>query len=276
MRSKLGIDGDVIAIDGKTICSTVKSKVCRKLHIMTAMLTTNSVTLAQLATDEKSNEIPKMRELLELVDIEGKIITADAMGCQKETAEQIIKQNGDYFFGLKGNQHQIFTDVEQFFETFKNDKSLFDIAETKEKSRDRFEIRRCFVFKDIEWLEESKKWKSLNTVCAIQRIVKKDGKTSDETLYYIGSIKADAERILQIAREHWQIETMHYFLDVIFNEDECRVQNENEHKSLNAFRKLAIALHKAFKTKSNHKKSIARTMLSCLLNDTKLFDVIAL
>jgi len=276
MRDKLGIKGDIIAVDGKTICSTVVSSVCRKLHILTAMLTANGVTLAQLATDEKSNEIPKMRELLALIDIEGKIITSDAMGCQRETAKQIIEQKGDYCLGLKGNQQQLHDDVELYFETFQNDPTLFDVAVTKEKSRDRFEIRRCYVFNDISWLEGREKWEGLKTVLAIRRTVTKDGKKTTETLFYISSLEAGAERFLQIVRDHWQIEAMHNILDVTFNEDKCRVQNENAHKTLNAFRKLAIALHKGFKERANHKKSLAKTMFSCLLNDDRLLEIVKL
>jgi len=276
MRDKLGFSGDIIAIDGKTICSTTTSSLVRKLHILTAMLTANGVTLAQLSTDEKSNEIPKMLELLEIIDVEGKVVTSDAMGCQKKTVAKIIAKKGDYCIGLKGNQKQIHTDVKLYFETFRADKTLFEISETSEKSRNRFEIRRCYLFRDIEWLEEKSKWAGLKTVFAIERITATKAKKSTEILFYISSLEYPPEKFLRIVREHWQIEVLHWLLDVDFGEDKNRLRNENGLKSLNALCKFAIALHKNQKLKLSSKESLKGLMFSCLLNDSALFELLRL
>jgi predicted transposase YbfD/YdcC len=274
MCDKLGRNGDIIAIDGKTICSTTTSDVVRELHILTALMTDNGVSLAQLATDDKSNEIPKMRELLALIDIEGKIITSDAMGCQKETCKQIIEQKGEYCIGLKGNQHQLHDDVKIYFETFRKDKSLFEIAQTSEKSRDRYEKRKCFLFKDIEWSEENGKWAGLKSILAIERQTTKKDVKSSETLFYISSLETTPENFLRIVREHWQIETLHWLLDVDFNEDKNRLRNENGLKSLNALYKFSISMHKSWKNQTKSKDSLKNQMFSCLLSDWKLLEIL--
>lgn len=143
MREMFGVQGDIIAIDGKTICSTAKMKSHKeKIHIMTAYMTENGVSLGQLAVSEKTNEIPCMIELLDLLDVKDKVITADAMHCQKNTTAAIRDIQCDYVLGVKKNQPSLYNDIELMMKDLitsndKSDKEKFETAYTVEKNRTR-------------------------------------------------------------------------------------------------------------------------------------------
>jgi len=280
MREMLGIVDDIIAVDGKTICSTKRSAHKKTLHILTAMAAGNGVTLGQLCVDEKTNEIPCMIELLAMIDIKGKIVTADAMHAQKKTVEAIIEKGGDYCIGLKGNQETFYEDIKLYFDDVLTSKALSDketytTAYTSEKSRDRYEKRICYLLNDISWLDCIDEWAGIKSVFAIRREVTRNGVKTDETSYYFSSLETTPARFLEIVRAHWQIEVMHWMLDVVFDEDECRFMSENAQKSLNSLRKFALALHKNFKEKTDSKKAISQNMFACLLNYDLLIQILA-
>lgn len=282
MKEILGVSGEIIAIDGKTICSTeTMSSYKKSLHILTAYITENGVTIGQLAVEEKSNEIPCMRELLELIDIKNKVVTADALHCQKDTVEKIVSKGGDYVIGLKGNQKLLHDDVKLYMDDcitskFADDKKLYEVAQTSEKNRDRYEVRTCYLLKDISWLSGKDEWHGLNSVFAINRKTKKGEKKSEETNYYISSLSVAPERFLEIVREHWKIESLHWQLDMAFSEDDCRVLSVNGQKTLNVFRKLALSLHKNYTATLPKKKSMCGNMFRCLLDDEVLLKVVSL
>lgn len=278
MLELLGSEGEIVAIDGKTICSTAKKNSAReKLHILSAYVTKNGVTLGQLAVNEKTNEIPVMRDLLDMIDVKGKIITADAMHCQKATVEKIIELEGDYVIGLKGNQETLFEEVKEYIEDCVTDKTIeIEKAQTVEKNRGRFEKRTCFIAPDLSWCESLSEWVGLKTAFAVLReTTTKDGRT-EEMSFYISSRLESPERFLEITREHWGIESMHWQLDVVFSEDECRIFSSNGQKSMNIFRKLALALHKNYTSnlEQKTKPSLKKNMLKALLSDSLLVDVI--
>lgn len=279
MREALGVKGEIIAVDGKTICSTKRSEYKKTLHILTALAIENGVTLGQLAVDEKTNEIPCMMALLDLIDIRGKVVTADAMHTQKDTVFKIIKRHGDYCIGLKSNQCNLFNDIKLYLDDvltsrLASDREAYISAYTSEKSRERHEKRTCYLLKDISWLENSKEWEGLKSVFAVKREVTKDGVVTVETNYYISSLNEEPERFLEIVRGHWKIESMHWWLDVVFNEDSCRLMSENGQKTLNIMRKLALCLHKHYKERTKSKKAMSQNMFSCLLNDSLLLDIV--
>jgi len=273
MQEFVGTGYDNIAFDGKAICSTCGSNAKEKLHILTAYAVENGLCLAQMQVSEKTNEIPIFREMLEVLDIKGKTITSDAMGCQKDTVAKIIEKEGDYCIGLKGNQGALHDDVRLYFEEL-TDKDLYEIAQTSEKSRDRYEKRTCYVYKDISWLEQKDEWAGLKSVMAIRRDVERKDVKTTETLYYISSLETSPKEFLKIVRKHWEIEAMHWCLDVIFNEDGCLLQNTNAQLNLNLWRKFALTLHKNFKERTQSKKSMKSTMFSCLLNDNLLIELL--
>lgn len=278
MREMFGLTGDVVAIDGKTICSTTKMKAYKeKLHIMSAYLTESGVSLGQLSISEKTNEIPCMLDLLDLINVKNKTITADAMHCQKKTAEKIIESKCNYVLQVKRNQENLYNDIELMFKDFlngKNDESKLDIYETLEKGHGRIEKRICYVLSNIDWLYSKEEWAGLKKIFAIKRITTTGKKSTTEISYYITSLNSNSSELLQIAREHWKIESMHWFLDVVMSEDECRIVSKNGQRNMNTFKKLALAMHKNYTAKLPKKISMKRNMHKCLLDDKRLFDVI--
>jgi predicted transposase YbfD/YdcC len=269
----VGTDFSTIAFDGKSINSTYGGNAKEKLHILTAYAIENGLCLAQKQVGEKTNEIPVFREMLDMLDVKGKAITSDAMGCQKDTVAKIIEKKGDYCIGLKGNQGTLYHDVRLYFEEL-TDKSLYQIAQTSEKNRDRYEKRTCYVFNELSWLEQKDEWAGLKSVIALRRDVEsKDTKTT-ETLYYISSLASSPEDFLRIIRQHWAIEAMHWCLDVIFSEDDCLLQNTNAQLNLNLWRKFAVTLHKNFKERKQSRSSMKSTMFNCLLSDSLLIELL--
>lgn len=274
MRERFGASGEVIAVDGKAICSTAKpAQPHSALQILTAYVTSSGVVLGQEAIHEKTNEIPIFQEMLSHLDIKAKTLTADAMHCQKETCRRITEKEGNYLFGLKRNQQSLYEDVALFF----SDESQKDSLETHttiEKNAGRIEKRICRKITDLSWLDGHEKWAGLQSVFSIERMVDARGRCSKETSYYITSLDAPAHRLMEIAREHWKIESMHWLLDVTFSEDSCRFLDENAHKTLNALRKFALTAHKHFLAASHKKSTIKANMLACLLNHDLLLSLL--
>jgi predicted transposase YbfD/YdcC len=267
--------GNILAVDGKAICSTSeKGKPHSALQILTAYLTESGVILGQQSIHEKTNEIPVFQEMLEYLDVKEKTITADAMHCQKGTCKKIIDKKGDYVFGLKENQRNFYEDVELFFRDEQNCQNIEVFEAPVEKSHGRIERRICSKIKDISWLSNLKDWSGLKTIFSIRRISKDKHKTTDETNYYITSLDKSPEELLKITREHWKIESLHWMLDVVFSEDDCRLQSDDGQKSLNAFRKLAIFLHRKYLKSMRYKRSAKSNMLTCLIDDELLLHII--
>lgn len=273
LRSRFGTAGEVVAVDGKAICSTSKSgEPHSALQILSAYVTSSGVILAQEAIHEKTNEIPVFQQMLTYMEVKGKTITADAMHCQRETCRKIVAREGNYLFGLKENQPSLLEDIRLFFE----DQSIRDgweISQTVEKNAGRIEKRICRKIKDISWLNDHK-WPGLQSVFSIERIVDIRGKQTHETSYYISSLDTSAGRLMELAREHWKIESMHWLLDVTFSEDDCRFLNENAHQTMNALRKFALAIHKNFLASHHKKSSIKANMLSALLDSNLLLTIL--
>lgn len=274
MRERIDTLGDVIAIDGKAIRATSKAgKPHSALQILTAYATECGVVIGQEAIHEKTNEIPVFQNMLEYLDISGKTVTADAMHCQKDTCAKIIGKQGGYVFGLKENQKTLHDNVALFFSD-KINSDEFESFTAMEKNGGRIEKRTCVKATDINWLEQRTEWAGLANVFCVRRQTTAKNSTSDETNYYIASVDASAERLLQIVREHWKIESMHWMLDAVFSEDECRAVSENTHKTLNSFRKLALFTHKQYlsekmsQSKDRKKPNFKGHMFSCLLNES--------
>jgi predicted transposase YbfD/YdcC len=268
MCEMLGTDGRIIAIDGKTIRST-QTPCKEKLHIVTAYITENGVSLGQLAVGDKTNEIPIVRDLIEMIDVNGKTITMDAMHCQKDTVATVVSGGGEYVVGLKGNQKLLYEDIALYMDDCIEDKKIrVETASTSEKSRDRFEERTCFKAPDISWIESANAWEGLKNVYAVRRKTMVSGKKSTEFSYYLSSLDVPCEEMLRIVREHWKIESMHWMLDVVFTEDECMMLSSNGQKAMNIFRKLALALHKNHianlpqKTNPSIRGNMRRSMMS--------------
>ena len=196
MKEKIGELGDVIAVDGKAIRSTAKpNQPHSALQVISAYLTESGVVLAQEKINKKTNEIPVFQEMLGYLDVKGKIVTADAMHCQKATCTLINKKGGDYLVGLKNNQKNLYEDVSFFFQNITNESDV-ETFSTVEKNGGRIEKRICRKMAATEWLTEQHNWPGLTTVLEVERITTLREKETRETSYYITSSCASAERLL--------------------------------------------------------------------------------
>lgn len=221
--------GEVIAIDGKTARGSRDRKNDRNpLHMVSAWACSNRMVLGQQATDEKSNEITAIPKLLKLLELKGCIITIDAMGCQRAIAQQIIKQEGDYVLGLKGNQSKLHEAVEDFFETAQADdfKNInCDYEEEIDKGHGRLETRRYWVSDVLQSLPDTQQWKGLKSIGMVERECLKGDVQSLERRYFINSLPAEAKPFATAVREHWGVENpLHWRLDVVFGDDASRIK----------------------------------------------------
>jgi len=276
MREAFGTQGNVLAFDGKTICATAKGN-REKLHIITAYLTQSGVVLGQATVNEKTNEIPVMQDMLKYIDIKGRVVTADAMHCQKDTVALIREGGGDYILGLKGNQATFHDEVALYLDDcILSENTEVETAKTTEKNGGRIETRVCYKSPSLEWFENRSEWAGLSCAFAIDRTFKTPTGTSKERSYYISSLDASSFELLNLTREHWKIEAMHHQLDVAFSEDDCRILSSNGQKSFNIFRKLALAFHKNFiaSIAVKTKPSIKNNMFQALLSSELLFNII--
>nr|WP_321396876.1 ISAs1 family transposase [uncultured Desulfobacter sp.] len=239
----------VIAVDGKTLRRSYdKTNGKSAIHVVSAWASDANMVLGQIKTDEKSNEITAIPQLLDLLDILGSTVTIDAMGCQKKIAEKIIDNGADYALALKKNHGDLYDDVELFFHSVKKAKpkeiprSYFDSAEG---DHGRVEIRRHWVISDIDWIADKPLWKGLQGIGMVERERHIKDHISCETSYYLLSQKLDAEEFAKKVRAHWGIENkLHWVLDVSFREDECRKRAGNAAENFAMVRHVATNLLK--------------------------------
>lgn len=270
-----------ICIDGKTICSTANmAKYDKPLHIVTAFLADESVCIAQKAVDDKSNEIPAVKDLLELIDVKNHVVSMDAMHCQKDTAKAIIKNGGDYVLQVKGNQKNFYDDIMAMFDNqfmdINDKEENYDTFMTLEKGHGRIERRTCYVLKDIAYFTDYiDDWKGLKKIFAVTREIEKDGKKSKEVSCYISSKNASAEQLLSYTRKHWQIESFHWLLDMNLGEDTCMLEDKNTQQILNILRKYALSMIKKYIRDYDVKRTTIRSyMRKCAFNTKRLEDVL--
>lgn len=245
-----------IAIDGKTLCgSGGGNSPLRQLHLVSAWATEANLTLGQVATEEKSNEITAIPQLLQLLDIKGALVTIDAMGCQKEIAKQIVEQGGDYVLTVKDNQPQLKEDIQACFENAyeTNCQGIeYDWHETEDKGHGRVEKRMYEVIYKPTGIRNQEAWTQLTVIgkCYSERTL--NGKTSCEERYFIGSRHCQAKRYGQVMRNHWGIENgLHWQMDVTFGEDASRIQKRHGGENFALLRRLALGLLKQHPSKAS-------------------------
>ena len=268
------VKGLTISFDGKTIRSTGKmGKYESPMHIVSAHIAELGITFGQQTVYEKSNEIPAVRELLGLLQLEGCMVVADALNCQKETAKEIIKGKADYLLSVKDNHETLKQEIEDYVQDTKLRKTM-DTFKTHEKNNGRIELRRAYTTSDIEWLYGKDEWAGLSCIGAINTQFTTKKGTTDEWHYYISSRDLTAEELLKHARAEWSVESMHWLLDVHFSEDFCRVEDKNVQQNLNMVRKIVFNSVKSYKTKTGDKKPISKIMLNCLLEPSALISIL--
>jgi predicted transposase YbfD/YdcC len=241
---------EVIAIDGKTLRRSYQKKGSKEpIHVVSAFAARQRLVMGQIAVAEKSNEIVAIPALLDMMAIEGAVVTIDAMGCQRNIARKIIDKKADYIIALKGNQGTLHDDVKLLAVEQKTN-GFKDVAisrhETVDGDHGRIETRSYTVFHDIEWLQERHDWPGLKGVAMVESQREIDGKISKETRFYITSLTLLANTIGPMIRDHWAIENgLHWLLDMLFRDDECRVRTDNapanfttlKHMANNVFRR---------------------------------------
>jgi predicted transposase YbfD/YdcC len=237
--------GDIIAIDGKTLCNSLdRANGTSAIHMVSAFATEARLVLAQQKVDDKSNEITAIPLLLDLLNLKGSIVTIDAMGCQTAIAKKIQEKEGEYVFALKGNQGTLNEDVRLFLETEINKASstaIEDKHEEIDKGHGRIEIRKCVVSSQIDWLPQKANWDGLKTIVMIEekRII--GDKVTEERRFFISSLPPDAEKIARCVRAHWLIENgLHWTLDLVFNEDNSRVRHQNAGQNMALIRHITL------------------------------------
>lgn len=210
--------------------------------------------------DSKENEITAIPEAIECLDITGGIVTIDAMGCQKSIAKQIIDKEADYIFGLKMNHPGLYSEVEK---AFQGDALKFletDIAETYDKGHGRTEERKCCVIRDINKISSSDQWTGLSSIIQIKRKVTEKNKVSESVNYYISSSNNSSEALLKSIRSHWAIESMHWILDVVFNEDASSLHKGNAPANMAIIRRFVLNILNRIKTKKETRPKMMLTM----------------
>lgn len=235
---------EVIAIDGKTIKGAKSNGKKSPVHMVSAWANDNNLVLGQVKVFEKSNEITAIPKLLEVLSIKDTIVTIDAMGCQTAIAEKIIKKQADYILAVKGNQEQLYLDIQDEFRFGKQIQSHL----SQELDHGRIETRTCSIITDFKFIESSCRWKNLTTIIKIESI--REFKNSDKltekaTRYYISSLLAKPEDFQNAVRSHWTIENkLHWTLDVAFSEDASRKRIGNASQNFSILNKIALNLLK--------------------------------
>ena len=262
--------GEIVSIDGKTLCGSLEKGCKRAVHIVSAWANANQLSLGQIKVDEKSNEITAIPRLLEVLTLKGCIITIDAMGCQRDIASKIIEKEADYILAVKGNQGLLEENVK--------DTVRFTTPTSQWTEDDfghgRIEKRICSVYHDLSLIENLAAWQSLFAVIKIDsyRYIKCTGKEESETRYYITSSDGSAEKLGKAIRSHWGIENkLHWQLDVSFREDQSRKREGYAAQNFSMINRIALNL---IKHEQSTKRSVKGKRLTAGWNNDYLLKIL--
>lgn len=269
-------DGQVVAIDGKTLRRSFDTATGKSaIHMVSAWATANQISLGQVVTEAKSNEITAIPKLLEILEISGCLVTIDAMGCQTKIAQAIVDAGADYVLAVKDNQRTLYQAIRWFFFTqlaraFA--RTPVSRHATKSKGHGREETREYFVCAAPRDLRDRQRWPKLAAIGWVICETLRGGKTSREMRYYILSKKLSARKFAAAVRSHWSIENqLHWQLDVTFGEDQCRVRQGHADANLSILRRTALSL-----LKNNHtlKVGVKNKRLAAGWDDSYLEQVL--
>ena len=258
-------------IDGKTLRRSYDKKSNKAaIHMVSAWSSKNSCVLGQVKTEEKSNEITAIPELLKILDIKNTIVTIDAMGTQKKIVSTIVKNGGDYVLAVKGNQPTLEAEIIDYFENVPLNK--LDYFEENDNNHGRLEIRKYYTSNKIDFISSISKWQNLNSVGMTESTRNVNGKISVQKKYYISSICSNVKIFSEATRKHWGIEnSLHWCLDVGFREDECRIRKGAAAENLAIVRHIALNMLKKEKT---FKRGIAGKRFNAALDNDYLEKIL--
>jgi predicted transposase YbfD/YdcC len=251
LRTAMG--AEIVALDGKTVRRSFdRAKGRGPIHLVSAWAGANRLVLGQRKTDDKSNEITAVPELLRVLELDGCIVTVDALNCQKNIAKEISEADADYVLALKGNHAVAHEEVRAFLEDARRRNFAgvaHDFVETADKEHGRHEVRRYWITEQIGWFADRTQWEKLRTVALVESERTVHGDTRMERRCYLCSIGADAPLLEQAVRGHWGIEnSLHWVLDVQMGEDQCRVRAGHAAQNLATLRRITLNLLRQDKT----------------------------
>jgi predicted transposase YbfD/YdcC len=243
VASVTGTPAGVIAIDGKTVRRSGRKKDSKApIHMVSAFAARQRLVLGQVKVDDKSNEIVAIPKLLDLLALDGAIVTIDAMGCQRDIATTILGKRADYVLALKGNQGSLREDVEVFVAEQKANgfqDTTISRDETVDGDHGRIETRRTTVIHDVAWLQERHDWPGLKSVVMVESTREIGPRIESETRFYITSLVLVAALLGPIIRSHWGVESMHWVMDMVFRDDECRVRTDHAPANFTTIKHMA-------------------------------------
>lgn len=252
------IAGDIVSIDGKTLRRSFDQAAAKgAIHMVSAWANANRLVLGQLKVDDKSNEITAIPKLLGLLELEGAVVTIDAMGCQKEIAHTITDAGADYVLALQDNHPTLHSEGQLLLEDIKANQLSHvtsDCHTTTDADHGRLETRTYWITSDIECLGIKASWANIHSVGMVESRREWGEKVSSEQRFFLTSLPCDAARFAKAVREHWGVEnSLHWVLDVSFREDDCRIRHGEGAQNLAVLRHVALNL---LRRETGHKRGI--------------------
>jgi predicted transposase YbfD/YdcC len=269
--------GQIVAIDGKTLRrSHDRSLGQEALHMVSAWASGSGLVLGQIRVDDKSNEIPAVPELLEMLKIEGCIVTLDALHCQTQTVEAILEKQADYVLPVKENQPRLLEALQGLFDDAQEMHWVeCNSFRTVSKGHGRMESRECWTTSDPEYLKyiaTLADWQDLQSIAMVEAVRRIGEQTTTTRRYFISSLESDAELMLRSVRSHWGIENeVHWVLDITFREDDCRIRRGNGAENFAVLRHIALNL---LKREKSAKRSIKAKRKKAAWDDDYLLMVL--
>src|SRR5499427_3165002 len=275
------MQGALVSLDGKTVkASFDRATAASPLHMLSAWCSEQGgLVVGQIKTEQKSNEITAIPELLHLLAIKGCIVTIDAMGCQTQIAAQILEQGGDYLLALKNNHKKTYQAITQHFHRhiehnlpWRDADNFFDAFDNTHGRRVR---RRVWTMTDVASLPALEKWPGLQAVIAVEtiRMAHKQAPVTSDYRFSITSLVRSADVLAGMIRQHWDIENkLHWSLDVTFNEDRCRIRKDHAPANIAVVRHIALNL---LRQEHTHQRSLRQQRLLCSLDEHYLLTVLS-